>query len=631
MNHWVFALLFGCLVGLVVYSISSSRNNPGTFLAGSLSVPVESPEEEALDDEDERYEASLPPVKPARTQPHSLVEQEEDEEEHEEIDDTSDSVTTPEIKKKEGIRDIGETEEKDEEKQEDIIKKDKPEKRETAIPNNAPKSSDGVGGGGFTAYTQGDVLFWEVAWMGVTGNGNEEFIELYNSSTQEIILDGFSITKGDGSFLVGESGDRFNSSHRLRPYNYFLLKRSADEITATSAKNYDGSLGNSGGTLILKDALGNEIDRIAMEQGWAAGSNEATIDSYKPTMSMIEGLWQHGIPTPGFANKPIPQAPIVPSTPLIIYASSTIIISEVAWMGNASSSASEWIELANSTSSSINLDEWTLTIEMISASSTISLVGILDPLGYFLLERSDDASAPDVTGDFFYTGSLSNEGALLTLRDPSGAIIDQVGAINSPWPAGDNTTKKTMQKGEGWYTATPTPKAQNQKDPEPQISPLPLVMINEVAWMGTQASAGDEWLELRNTSSTQIGLAGWQLIIANDASSTPDVVIAFDEIDYINPDGFLLLERSSTSTIPLFDGKVYHGGQMNNGGKFIALIDPSGNIVDSIDASGGWPAGINVTSPDIVRASMERSEDGSFWHTFTGISVVSGSPMSKNS
>ena len=67
------------------------------------------------------------------------------------------------------------------------------------------------------------------------------------------------------------------------------------------------------------------------------------------------------------------------------------------------------------------------------------------------------------------------------------------------------------------------------------------VAINEIAWMGTTASANDEWLELYNNTSSPITLDGW-LIKANDG--TPDIKLA----GTISANGFYLSGTPSLIT-----------------------------------------------------------------------------------
>ena len=40
---------------------------------------------------------------------------------------------------------------------------------------------------------------------------------------------------------------------------------------------------------------------------------------------------------------------------------------------------------------------------------------------------------------------------------------------------------------------------------------VPSIVINEVAWAGTAASSADEWIELKNNTSTDIDMSGWTL------------------------------------------------------------------------------------------------------------------------
>lgn len=133
-------------------------------------------------------------------------------------------------------------------------------------------------------------------------------------------------------------------------------------------------------------------------------------------------------------------------------------ITEVAWMGTATSANDEWIELYNDGSESISLTSYSLEWGSVSAPKIISLSGNILASGYFLLERTDDESVPGITADLIYAGALSNSGEVVNIKK-DGATIFTLDASGG-WPAGDNSTKETMQySGDAWATATATPKA----------------------------------------------------------------------------------------------------------------------------------------------------------------------------
>lgn len=139
--------------------------------------------------------------------------------------------------------------------------------------------------------------------------------------------------------------------------------------------------------------------------------------------------------------------------------SGDVVMNEIAWMGTTVSYNDEWIELYNNTSSDISLDGWTLSST--DGSPSISLSGTIPAKGYFLLERTDDNTVSQVQADLIYSGSLSNSGEVLELRDNQGNLIDTVDA----WYAGDNSSKATMERKDpleggtisnNWQTATDT-------------------------------------------------------------------------------------------------------------------------------------------------------------------------------
>ncbi|WP_408009726.1 phospholipase D-like domain-containing protein [Pseudalkalibacillus sp. A8] len=136
-----------------------------------------------------------------------------------------------------------------------------------------------------------------------------------------------------------------------------------------------------------------------------------------------------------------------------------VVINEVAWMGTTENYHDEWIELYNPTMNDISLDGWTL--DAVDGTPSISLSGTIPANGYYLLERTDDDTVPDVEADLIYSGALSNSDEGLELKDNSGVSVDSV----DEWYAGDNNTKATMERvdasesgtiASNWTTATAT-------------------------------------------------------------------------------------------------------------------------------------------------------------------------------
>jgi hypothetical protein len=149
------------------------------------------------------------------------------------------------------------------------------------------------------------------------------------------------------------------------------------------------------------------------------------------------------------------------STSTLAFAS--VSINEIAWMGNASSSANEWIELVNDATTSVQLSGWHIVGK--GGAPNIALSGSIEANSYFLIERTDDLSVPNVDADLVasFGKGLSNTGETLKLTNASGTVVDIViGGTNWSKIGGDNVTKKTAQRTlSGWITASPTPRAPN--------------------------------------------------------------------------------------------------------------------------------------------------------------------------
>lgn len=130
-----------------------------------------------------------------------------------------------------------------------------------------------------------------------------------------------------------------------------------------------------------------------------------------------------------------------------------IEVTEIAWMGTTASANDEWIEIHNSGSETVSLSGWSLVAS--DGTPSITLSGSIGVGEYKLLERTDDTTYPGISALVIFTGALGNEGESLTLRDGNSTV--QSMAFSGGWPAGDITTKKTMQwTGSAWITAEGT-------------------------------------------------------------------------------------------------------------------------------------------------------------------------------
>ena len=137
-----------------------------------------------------------------------------------------------------------------------------------------------------------DVRINEVAWMGTLVSSNDEWIELYNTGSNEIDLSGWVLTAADGSPDILLDGS-------ISSGGYFLLERTDDLSAAgvTADMIYSGALSNSGELLSLKNAQGSVANVVNHAEGWQGGDN-----ILKETMQFDGSGWITASSTPGAAN-----------------------------------------------------------------------------------------------------------------------------------------------------------------------------------------------------------------------------------------------------------------------------------------------------------------------------------------
>ena len=134
------------------------------------------------------------------------------------------------------------------------------------------------------------------------------------------------------------------------------------------------------------------------------------------------------------------------------------------------------------------------------------------------------------------------------------------------------------------------------------------VVINEVAWGGTEASTEDEWIELLNRSTQPIELDGWILRWRRKQPATPEETVwkQVELMGWIQPQGYYLLERRHDDVVKgikadlIYDVDPPYSRELSDLGEIMQLVDADGVVVDTANIDcpdeDGWPAGSGIES-----------------------------------
>ncbi len=138
------------------------------------------------------------------------------------------------------------------------------------------------------------------------------------------------------------------------------------------------------------------------------------------------------------------------------------------------------------------------------------------------------------------------------------------------------------------------------------LLPVPVpadVVINEIMYHPPDDRDELQWVELLNTGSEPVDLAGWSFTQGLKFAFASPTPLAPGACLVVSRDlgGFRLRYGRDLPVVGEFDGKLSHGGET------ITLARPDGTVVDSVkyDDQPPWP-----TSPDGGSSSLERIVPG---------------------
>lgn len=126
-----------------------------------------------------------------------------------------------------------------------------------------------------------EVVINEIAWMGTKASSWGEWIELYNNTQEDIVLDGWKLIIGEREIIL---------SGIIASNNFYLLEREEDATNILADFIYEGSrLSNSGEKIVLKNNFGESIDEVDAYEGWFAGTASPDYISMERVDSSISG------------------------------------------------------------------------------------------------------------------------------------------------------------------------------------------------------------------------------------------------------------------------------------------------------------------------------------------------------
>lgn len=421
------------------------------------------------------------------------------------------------------------------------------------------------------------VIFNEIAWMGTTVSANDEWIELKTLSSETVNLAGWQILDKNSQIkVIFADGDPVSVS------SFYLLERTNDSSVQGIAadKIYKGALNDSDESLFLFDANCQFQDEVIAEPNWPTGDKTTK----RTAERKLDLNWQTSLKVGGTPKKE----------------NSTGYVEDTGGGGTPPPPAPDTIPP---------------TVSFVTSSLQITPFFILSWTGEDLAPASVTPSGID---GFQLRYSESGDNWIYFPSD-----IQYTSETQYNFTGQDEKTynfqikAKDKNSNESAWTSVSI-----------EINILPVV-INEIAWMGTEANTADEWIELYNNTHSIINLSGWTL---KSQDGTPIINLS----QTIQPKSFYLLERTDNETVPGIDADQFFTGALGNEGEEIGLYDQNNNLIEKINCTKNeregcknWFAGENDTKQTMERKNPRSlGNQSESWATSQN---VGGTPKAQNS
>ncbi|MBV6391066.1 MAG: hypothetical protein KPEEDBHJ_00270 [Anaerolineales bacterium] len=330
------------------------------------------------------------------------------------------------------------------------------------------------------------VIINEAAWAGTaSGLTGDEWIELHNTTGNDINITGWTLRASDGTPSITLAGT-------IAAGGYFLLERDDnDTVSDVDADQiYTGELSNSGESLTLRDGASKVIDTANGNGGsWPAGSastygtmerKSASADS-DSNWQTNTGIKKNGknanggdiLGTPRNSNTPLPVVTVTPKKtetptprPSPIPIPPRPILNEILarpgydWNRDGKADVfDEFIEIKNLTAIDISLGGWKL--DTVNGRKTFSLPEVTLKPGERVVFYSKETNL-----------LLSDGGETVRLVNSSGKIYDAFTYNLARAEDASFCRLPDGNPGDSWFEdCTPTPNLINTREGKAPTSP----------------------------------------------------------------------------------------------------------------------------------------------------------------
>ena len=451
------------------------------------------------------------------------------------------------------------------------------------------------------------------------GSGTSlEWVELYNSGSGAVELDGWVLSMRKNPSSSGTSVT-FGSGIRIEPGNFFVIGGEDFEGADLTADLDMGDAGSNADLVQIIDCEGEPHDTVVYGNENPEGHVDDTDDvatslAPKPSDGVSLARVRDGEDTdlsgldfvkseeatPGTAN---PYTAPVECEPGDL----TIKINELMPDPDGSDTDQEWIELYNSSSSTVALDGWTIRWNTSETSGgEYSFGGGVDVgPGEFVLVGGSLVADADFTASISMGNASSNadqaqlvdcEGAIqdtVVYGDPNDGedgdgFLDDWGDVATslaPKPSGGMALARfrdgqdTQLSGEDFgLTSEPSPGASNPAPPECTAGDGSTIKVNELMPNPEGSDDGFEWVELYNTGSSSVSLDGWMITWNTSESSGGGFM--FGSGVNIEAEGFILVGGPSVDSAD-FVADMSMGNASSNADR-VQLVDCDGEPQDTV-------------------------------------------------